>query len=171
MSGRRASSLAATVDARVCECHSRNRSTMRAPSRSVDAGVGRRRFDDTLARTGGGARLAARPPRRRRAAAAAPAGAGATISPRSLRLRARCCATAPPTSCSSAPAARASAARRWRSSPATRVPGVGAAARRAAPALHGQSRSRDLRRAAASGCRSRPRASSRSRSPAAPARR
>ena len=47
------------------------------------------------------------------------------------------------TSCFSAPAARASAARRWRSSPAC---GAGARllARRPAPALHGQSRSRHL---------------------------
>ena len=51
------------------------------------------------------------------------------------------------------------------------VPGVGALRDGAAPAFHGQSRSRDASARCWSGCRCRPRASSRSRSPAAPARR
>ena len=51
------------------------------------------------------------------------------------------------------------------------VPGVGSLARPAAHPFHGQSRPRQLRRAAGSGCRSRPAASSRCRNPAAPARR
>ena len=62
--------------------------------------------------------------------------------------RPRACAEARPTSSSSAPADRASAARRSRSLRTTRCEGVGALRDGPAPAFHGQSRSRQLRRAA-----------------------
>ena len=80
-------------------------------------------------------------------------------------------AMAPPTSSFSAPAAPASAGRRWRSSPATPCP---ASARlREPPRLHfiDNLDADTVRDAAGNGCRSRPRASSPSRNPAAPPRR
>ena len=94
----------------------------------------------------------------------------ATTSPPSATPR-RGCATAPATSCFSAPAARASAARRWRSSPATACrASAPCASRRACISWTISIRDTfgDAARAAAARDHA---ASSRSRNPAAPARR
>ena len=146
-----------------------SRSISRSPRTSARPGCRRRRSTRRVPASASAAKRLAEDDASGRLPLLAPAGRDPAISTRSAPPR-RGSGTAPATWSSSAPAARASAGRRWRSSRITPCRALGRFAE--APRVHfldnldpqtfgGAPRAR---------CRLRPRASSRSRNPAAPAR-